>query len=98
MRTDRAGITRDEHGRPAALRDDLLRCGRRIGWSAHTTIAFTEGLTRRPWKRCSQAQLAAALDELHAVEAHRPASAGPRARAQDSPRRHREEHLHAPRP
>ena len=96
MRTDGATTTRADHQQRAALRDDLLRCGRRLGWSAHTTIAFAEGLARRPWKRCSPDQLAAALDELRAVEARRSTPEDPRALTRDG--RHRKEHTHVPRP
>ena len=47
----------------ATLRDRVLAHGRRLGWSAHAVIAFTEQLTRHPWKRCSCAELATVLDE-----------------------------------
>lgn len=67
MAGDRMLTPRDARARRAALRDGVLACGRRIGWSAHTTVAFTEGLARCHWKRCSQAQLAAVLDELQAT-------------------------------
>jgi len=97
MRIDSAVTTRDAHERRAALRDDLLRCGRRIGWSPHTTIAFTEGLARRPWKRCDLAHLAAALDELQTIEAHRRPTADPRSLAPVGTGRHRKGHRHASR-
>ena len=97
MKVDRAITTRGAHERRAALRDDLLRCGRQIGWSAHMTIAFVEGLARRPWKRCSPAQLVAALDALHAVEARRPAPIHARSAERERAGQHRREHRHASR-
>jgi hypothetical protein len=51
----------------AALREGVLTCGRRLGWSTRTAIVFTERLTRRPWKRCTGPELASVLDELRAV-------------------------------
>ena len=51
----------------AALREGVLTCGRRLGWSTRTAIVFTERLTRRPWKRCTGPELASVLHELRAV-------------------------------
>ena len=86
-----ATATLDAQEQRAALRDGLLECGRLIGWPARTTIAFTERLARRPWKRCTRAELSTALEELHTIlwafEVRRhtaprcPATAGCRARA-----------------
>lgn len=67
MGIDGSVAARDERAQRAALRDGVLECGRRIGWPAHTTIAFAEGLARRPWKRCTPAQLLVVLDELQAT-------------------------------
>lgn len=58
-----------DHEQRAALREDVLRYGRLLGWSAHTTIALTERLTRRSWKRCPAVELAVVLDELHSIVA-----------------------------
>lgn len=90
-----ATATLDAQEQRAALRDGLLECGRLIGWPTRTTIAFTERLARRPWKRCTPAELSAVLEELHsilrAVELRRhipaarrcPASVNGRLRARD---------------
>ena len=51
----------------AVLREGVLTCGRRLGWSTRTAIVFTERLTRRPWKRCTGSELASVLHELRAV-------------------------------
>jgi hypothetical protein len=59
-----ATATLDAQEQRAALRDGLLECGRLIGWPARTTIVFTERLARRPWKRCTRAELSAVLEEL----------------------------------
>ncbi len=87
-----ATATLDAQEQRAALRDGLLECGRLIGWPARTTIAFTERLARRPWKRCSPADLSAVLEELHSIlwafevrrhaptPTHCPATTGCRAR------------------
>ena len=57
----------DGHARRAALRDAVLLRARLLGWPPRAAVAFTERLCRRPWKRCSGAQLAAALDQLRAA-------------------------------
>lgn len=62
-----ATATLDAQEQRAALRDGLLECGRLIGWPARTTIAFTERLARRPWKRCTGAELSAVMEELHGI-------------------------------
>ena len=62
-----ATATLDAQEQRAALRDGLLECGRLIGWPPRTTIAFTERLARRPWKRCTRAELSAVLEELHSI-------------------------------
>ncbi len=62
-----ATATLDAQEQRAALRDGLLECGRLIGWPPRTTIAFTERLARRPWKRCTGAELSAVLEELHSI-------------------------------
>lgn len=67
MRTNDPLAARDERGERAALRDRILTYGRRIGWPAHTAIVFTEQLTRRPWKRCTCAELSAVVDELRTI-------------------------------
>ena len=67
MGIDGSLAARDERAQRAALRDGVLECGRLIGWPTHTTIAFAEGLARRPWKRCTPAQLLIVLDELRAI-------------------------------
>lgn len=67
MGLDRVFATLDEQEQRAALRDALLDYGRLIGWPARTTIVFTEQLVRRPWKRCTRAQLSAVLEELHTI-------------------------------
>ncbi|GEM_PF-1687476 len=67
MGLDRAFATLDEQEQRAALRDALLDYGRLIGWPTRTTIAFTEQLARRPWKRCTRAQLSAVMEELHTI-------------------------------
>jgi len=83
---------RDGRARRAALREGLLRRGRLLGWPARTVIAFTEQLARRPWKRCTRAQLADVLAQLRAVvgpfEARR-LTPQPVSIAQDRPRRRR---------
>jgi len=67
MGRDRAFATLDAPEQRAALRDALLAYGRLIGWPTRTTIAFTEQLARRPWKRCTRAQLSAVIEELRTI-------------------------------
>ena len=67
MGIDGSLAARDERAQRAALRDGVLECGRLMGWPTYTTIAFAEGLARRPWKRCTHAQLLVVLDELQAI-------------------------------
>ena len=62
-----ATATLDDRGQRAALRDGVLECGRLIGWATHTTIVFAERLARRPWKRCTPAELACVLTELRSI-------------------------------
>src|SRR5436190_24114073 len=57
----------NEQAQRAALRDGVLACGRQMGWPARTTIAFTERVVRRPWKRCTRAELSAVLRELRSL-------------------------------
>lgn len=62
-----ATATLDGQEQRAALRDGLLEYGRLIGWPTRTTIAFTERLARRPWKRCTGVELSAVIEELHSI-------------------------------
>jgi len=62
-----ATATLDDRGQRAALRDGVLECGRLIGWATRTTIVFAERLARRPWKRCTPAELTAVLTELRTI-------------------------------
>jgi len=67
MGLNHALATLDDRAQRAALRDGILECGRLIGWATRTTIVFTEGFTRRPWKRCTRLELSAVLDELRSI-------------------------------
>jgi len=62
-----ATATLDDRGQRAALRDGVLECGRLIGWATRTTIVFAERLARRPWKRCTPAELSWVLTELRSI-------------------------------
>ena len=62
-----AAATLDGQAQRAALRDGVLACGRQMGWPTRTTIAFTERVARRPWKRCTRAELSAVLREFHSI-------------------------------
>lgn len=57
----------NEREQRAALRESILRYGHLIGWSGRATISFAEGVSRRPWKRCTSDQLAAVVEELQDV-------------------------------
>lgn len=87
---------RDERAQRAALRETVLQYGRHIGWPTRSAIAFTERLTRRPWKRCTSDQLWTVLGELDALLG---ASLAPDQRRNGSSgkdgRRSRKEALHA---
>ena len=91
----------DEQEQRAALRDGLLECGRLIGWPTRTTIAFTERLTRRPWKRCTRAELWAVLEELHSIlrafEIRRHTPTGPGSAVRANGGRRTRSNGHAPR-
>ena len=67
MNIDRSLITGGEQEQRAALRQALLSYGRVLGWPTHTTITFTEGLMRRPWKHGTSVQLSAAVGELRSI-------------------------------
>lgn len=67
MRSNRLLTTRDEAQQRAALRAGVLEYGRVLRWSTRATIAFTEQLARRPWKRLTRDQLSAVAEELHAM-------------------------------
>lgn len=71
----------DEREQRAALRESILRYGHLIGWSGRATIAFAEGVSRRPWKRCTSDQLAAVAEELQDVYRAGPAHQGAERRA-----------------
>ena len=49
------------------LRGDVLRYGGLLGWQASEVIAFTEALTRCPWRRCGCVEFWAVLDEYLAI-------------------------------
>lgn len=67
MSSNRHLMTCGERQQRAALREGLLEYGRVLGWSAHTTITFTEGLMRCPWKHGTVTQLSSVRDELHTI-------------------------------
>lgn len=52
-----------------ALRSDVLRLGGLLGWSPGDVIAFAEGVTGRPWRRCGAADFHQVLAEYHALAA-----------------------------
>ena len=67
MTSNRSLMACGQRTQRAALRERLLDYGRALGWSAHTTITFTEGLMRRPWKHGTVALLSSVADELHTI-------------------------------
>lgn len=67
MELNQAITPADERARCAALRETVLRYGHLIGWTRRAAIAFAEGVSRRPWKRCSSDQLAEVIGELRDV-------------------------------
>ena len=67
MNIDRSLITGGEREQRAALRQALLSYGRVLGWPTHTTITFTEGLMRHPWKHGTSVQLSAVVAELRTI-------------------------------
>ena len=67
MSLSRSLTTHDEARQRAALRAGALEYGRVLHWSTRTTIAFSEQLARRPWKRLTRDQLSTVVDELHGL-------------------------------
>jgi hypothetical protein len=67
MASDRLGSRPVDRRDRVHLRTAVLHIGGLLGWEPSDIIAFTEGLTGRPWRRCGCEEFETVLEEYLAV-------------------------------